>query len=163
DPATQVEEGHARRRLGSPGKCRLAAVGEAHGPLRRARAPGRCEAPPAAGPAADLTFQVQAAAIGAGFSYHARHPLGGRAQRNGAARLSLASNIVLVALKLYAGLLSGSISVLAEAIQSAVDVCASALILWTVRAAAAPPDRSHPYGHGKFENIASLGQMLLIL
>jgi cation diffusion facilitator family transporter len=53
--------------------------------------------------------------------------------------------------------------VLAEAIQSSVDVIASAVILWTVRVAAAPPDRWHPYGHGKFENLASLGQMFLIL
>jgi cation diffusion facilitator family transporter len=80
-----------------------------------------------------------------------------------AAALSLTSNIFLVVLKIIAGVASGSISVLAEGIQSTVDVLASGLILLTVRAAAAPPDRTHPFGHGKYENLASLGQMILIL
>lgn len=84
-------------------------------------------------------------------------------RQQAAARLSLFSNFLLVLIKIAAGLASGSISVLAEGIQSTVDVAASGLILLTVRAAAAPPDRSHPYGHGKFENAASLAQMLLIL
>jgi cation diffusion facilitator family transporter len=86
---------------------------------------------------------------------------GARAQA--AARLSLGSNLFLVVVKIAAGFASGSISVLAEGVQSTMDVVASALILVTVRAAAAPPDREHPYGHGKLENLASLGQMLLIL
>ncbi len=80
-----------------------------------------------------------------------------------AAKLSLLSNIVLVVLKILAGLASGSVSVLAEGVQSTIDVLASALILVTIRASAAPPDPDHPWGHGKFENVASLGQMLLIL
>ncbi|MFN3650186.1 MAG: cation diffusion facilitator family transporter [Armatimonadota bacterium] len=80
-----------------------------------------------------------------------------------AAALSLGANLFLVAIKISAGFLSGSISVLAEGVQSTMDVVASALILFTVRAAAQPPDPEHPYGHGKFENLASLGQMVLIL
>lgn len=84
-------------------------------------------------------------------------------QELAAARLSLAANLFLVAVKIAAGIASGSISVVAEGIQSTMDVAASALILLTIRMASAPPDRSHPYGHGKFENIASLAQMLLIL
>jgi len=80
-----------------------------------------------------------------------------------AARLSLFSNIVLVVIKIAAGLASGSISVLAEGVQSTMDVVASALILVTVRKAAEPPDQAHPYGHGKLENITSQAQMLLIL
>src|SRR5687768_17579301 len=84
-------------------------------------------------------------------------------RQQAAARLSLASNIFLVVVKVVAGFASGSISVLAEGVQSSMDVIASALILVTVRVAAAPPDRSHPYGHGKFENIASLAQLALIL
>jgi cation diffusion facilitator family transporter len=84
-------------------------------------------------------------------------------RQQAAARLSLASNIFLVIIKVIAGFASGSISVLAEGVQSSMDVIASALILVTVRVAAAPPDRSHPYGHGKFENIASLAQLGLIL
>lgn len=83
--------------------------------------------------------------------------------QSSAALLSLASNTFLVIIKITAGFASGSISVLAEGVQSIVDVVASALILVTVRVASQPPDRSHPYGHGKLENVASLAQMVLIL
>lgn len=88
---------------------------------------------------------------------------GVESRQQAAARLSLLSNTCLVLIKIAAGLASGSISVLAEGVQSTVDVVASGLILLTVRAAARPPDESHPYGHGKFENVASLAQMVLIL
>jgi cation diffusion facilitator family transporter len=84
------------------------------------------------------------------------------AQQN-AAKLSLVANIFLVTIKVGAGVFSGSLSVLAEGIQSFLDIFASATILFIVRAAAAPPDKDHPYGHGKFENLTSLFQMLLVL
>lgn len=80
-----------------------------------------------------------------------------------AARLSLGANVFLVAIKVGAGLHSGSLSVLAEGVQSLLDILASVMILITVRAAAAPPDSAHPYGHGKFENLTALIQMTLIL
>jgi cation diffusion facilitator family transporter len=80
-----------------------------------------------------------------------------------AARLSLGANIFLVVIKIGAGLASGSVAVLAEGVQSLLDILASAMILFTVRAAAAPPDSAHPYGHGKFENLTALVQMALVL
>jgi len=80
-----------------------------------------------------------------------------------AARLSVISNTGLVIVKIAAGLVTGSISVLAEGIQSTVDILASTMIYASLRAAERPPDKSHPYGHGKFENLASAVQMLLIL
>ncbi len=80
-----------------------------------------------------------------------------------AARLSLGANVFLVIIKVGAGWQSGSLSVLAEGVQSLLDILASALILFTVRAAAAPPDLAHPYGHGKFENLTALAQMTLVL
>jgi len=78
------------------------------------------------------------------------------------AKLSLWANVFLVTIKIAAGAKSGSLSVLAEGIQSLLDIFASAAILWTLRAANEPPDTAHPYGHGKFENVVSLGQMALI-
>jgi len=84
------------------------------------------------------------------------------AQQN-AAKLSLVANIFLVTIKIAAGVFSGSLSVLAEGIQSFLDIFASATILFIVRAAAAPPDDEHPYGHGKFENLTSLFQMILVM
>jgi len=89
-------------------------------------------------------------------------PLQFEAQQQ-AARLSLGANLFLVAIKVGAGFQSGSLSVLAEGIQSLLDVFASAMILYVVKAAAAPPDEAHPYGHGKFENLMALMQMALVL
>lgn len=83
-------------------------------------------------------------------------------KQRAAARLSLVSNIFLVAVKVAAGIASGAISVLAEGVQSGLDVLASLMILWTVQRAASPPDREHPYGHGKIESLASLVQIVLI-
>jgi len=85
------------------------------------------------------------------------------AARRRAAGLSVIANIGLVLVKIAAGLASGSISVLAEGIQSTVDILASLMIYATVRVAERPPDRLHPYGHGKFESLTSAIQMLLIL
>jgi cation diffusion facilitator family transporter len=83
--------------------------------------------------------------------------------RRRAARLSVFANTGLVIVKVAAGLATGSISVLAEGIQSAVDILASLMIYASLGVAGRPPDRGHPYGHGKFESLTSAVQMLLIL
>jgi len=85
------------------------------------------------------------------------------AVRRRAACLSIISNTGLVIVKIAAGLVTGSISVLAEGIQSTVDILASVMIYASVRVVERPPDRGHPYGHGKFESLTSSIQMLLIL
>ena len=83
--------------------------------------------------------------------------------RRRAARLSVFSNAGLVAVKIAAGLMSGSISVLAEGVQSTVDILASLMIYASLGVAGRPPDMRHPYGHGKVESLTSVLQMLLIL
>ena len=83
--------------------------------------------------------------------------------RRRAASLSVFSNTGLVIVKIAAGLMSGSISVLAEGIQSTVDILASLMIYVSLGVAGRPPDRRHPYGHGKVESLTSAVQMLLIL
>lgn len=80
-----------------------------------------------------------------------------------AAAISLGATVVVVAVKLIAGLISGSVSVLGEALQSTVDVAISLTALIVVRMAAIPPDREHPYGHGKVEVVSSLFQLLAIV
>jgi len=90
-------------------------------------------------------------------------PLSPTWEQEQVAKLSLWANVFLVAIKIAAGAKSGSLSVLAEGIQSLLDIFSSAAILWTLRAANAPPDPAHPYGHGKFENMVSLGQLGLIV
>jgi cation diffusion facilitator family transporter len=79
-----------------------------------------------------------------------------------AAGLSILSNCMLVAAKLLVGILSGSVSVLSEAIHSATDLVASLIAFFSVRASDTPPDAEHPYGHGKIEGVSGLVEALLI-
>ncbi len=81
----------------------------------------------------------------------------------GAAWLSVVSNVVLIVLKLVAGLLTGSIAILTEAIHSSIDLVASLIALFSVRKAEEPADEDHPYGHEKAENVAAGAEAMLIL
>src|SRR3954447_3813039 len=64
----------------------------------------------------------------------------------------------LVTLKLVAGLISGSLGLVAEAVHSGTDLVAALLTFLALRVAIRPPDREHPYGHGKAEHLAALGE-----
>jgi cation diffusion facilitator family transporter len=68
----------------------------------------------------------------------------------------------LVAIKLITGLLSGSLGLLAEALHSATDLVAAVLTFLALRVAGRPPDRDHPYGHGKAEHLAALGEAAVL-
>jgi cation diffusion facilitator family transporter len=83
--------------------------------------------------------------------------------KSGAAFVSVISNTLLVLTKGIVGLVTGSISILAESIHSAVDLVASVIAYFAVRMAEQPPDEAHTYGHGKFENISGAIEALLIL
>lgn len=83
--------------------------------------------------------------------------------KSGAALLSIASNAVLITLKVVAGVVTGSIAILTEAIHSAVDLIASVVAFVSIRKAAVPADRDHPYGHEKVENVAAGAEAMLIL
>src|SRR3954466_6288845 len=74
------------------------------------------------------------------------------------ALVSVAAAVVLVAVKLVAGLASGSLGLIAEALHSGTDLVAALLTLFAVRVAVRPPDRDHPWGHGKAEHLAALGE-----
>ena len=78
------------------------------------------------------------------------------------ALLSVASNTVLVVLKLLVGTLAGSVSVISEAIHSGVDLLAAVIAFLSVRASGRPADAEHPFGHGKFENLSGAIEALLI-
>jgi ferrous-iron efflux pump FieF len=79
-----------------------------------------------------------------------------------AARLSVAAAALLIALKTLTGVMTGSISVWASLLDSAMDIFASAINYYAVRAASAPPDEDHRYGHGKAESLAGLFQSFVI-
>jgi cation diffusion facilitator family transporter len=82
--------------------------------------------------------------------------------KTNAALVSVLSNSVLVAAKLAVGYYIGSVSVVSEALHSAVDLLAALIALLAVRAAAKPPDAEHPFGHGKIENLSGAVEAVLI-
>jgi len=78
------------------------------------------------------------------------------------ARLSIASNCLLITMKLIVGLVSGSVSIISEAIHSTMDLFAAVIAFFSVRVSSNPPDERHPYGHGKIENVSGVLEALLI-
>lgn len=84
------------------------------------------------------------------------------AAKNSAARLSVMVAAFLIALKTATGFLTGSISVWASLLDSVMDILASTVNLFAVRAAARPADEDHAYGHGKAESLAGLFQAIVI-
>jgi cation diffusion facilitator family transporter len=80
-----------------------------------------------------------------------------------AAALSIASNTLLIVLKLAAGAITGSVAIITEAMHSSVDLIASVVAYVSVRTADKPADAEHPYGHDKIENLAAAIEAMLIL
>lgn len=79
------------------------------------------------------------------------------------AYLSIVSNTVLVLAKLAVGFSLGVMSLISEALHSAVDLLAACIAWVAVRKSVQPPDVEHDYGHGKFENVSAAVEALLIL
>jgi cation diffusion facilitator family transporter len=78
------------------------------------------------------------------------------------ARLSILSNSLLIIMKLIVGTISGSVSIISEAIHSAMDLVAAIIAFFSVKVSDNPPDSRHNYGHGKIENISGVIEALLI-
>jgi cation diffusion facilitator family transporter len=83
-------------------------------------------------------------------------------KKRNVALLSVASNSLLVVMKLIIGLAIGSVSVISEAIHSGVDLLASIIAFFAVKTAGKPADDQHTFGHGKFENLSGTIEALLI-
>lgn len=79
------------------------------------------------------------------------------------ALLSIISNSALILMKVVAGILSGSVSIISEAIHSSMDLMASLVAYFSVKHSAKPADKGHPFGHGKIENISAIIEGVLIL
>src|SRR5690606_36136601 len=77
--------------------------------------------------------------------------------------LGIVGNLMLAVMKGLIGLLSGSKALLADAANSASDVAGSLTVLIGLRAAKKPPDKEHPYGHGKAESVAAIIVSVLLL
>ncbi|HOT13866.1 MAG TPA: cation diffusion facilitator family transporter [Bacteroidales bacterium] len=84
-------------------------------------------------------------------------------EKTKAAGISVFSNTSLVIFKLITGFITGSVSILSEAIHSAMDLLAAVIAFFAVRISDTPADKGHPYGHGKYENVSGIIEALLIL
>ncbi len=82
-------------------------------------------------------------------------------RQRGATRVALTSLAwiaLLAAAKTTVGVLTGSVAVLGDGLHSVLDVVVAAVTLFAVRLSGKPPDREHPFGHGRVENLAALGE-----
>src|SRR5580692_9067574 len=76
---------------------------------------------------------------------------------------SIGSALVLVALKVFLAVATGSLGVLSEALHSGLDLVAAILTWLSVRVSDRPADSGHTYGHGKFENFSAFVETGLLL
>jgi len=79
------------------------------------------------------------------------------------AATSVVAAVALTVLKLVVGLATGSLGILSEALHSALDLVAALATLFAVRTSARPADSTHPFGHGKVENLSALFETILLL
>jgi cation diffusion facilitator family transporter len=78
------------------------------------------------------------------------------ATKEGAARLAIVAVSLLIVIKTAASIVTGSIAIRADAIHSVIDLFGVVIGYTAIRIASKPPDESHPFGHGKAENIAGV-------
>jgi len=86
-----------------------------------------------------------------------------RLTRRASTLVSVAAAALLVALKLGAGLATGSLGLISSGIESSGDVIAAVLTFFAVKLGGRPADFEHPYGHRRAENLGALGEAALLL
>lgn len=84
-------------------------------------------------------------------------------EKRSAAFLSVGSALLLVSLKTFLVIRTGSLGVLSEALHSGLDLIAALITFLSVRVSDEPADERHPYGHGKFENFSAFVETGLLL
>ena len=84
-------------------------------------------------------------------------------QKRSAALSSVIAAIGLTTFKVIVGTLTNSLGILAEAAHSGLDLVAALMTYFAVRVSDKPPDKEHPFGHGKIENLSALFETLLLL
>jgi len=85
-----------------------------------------------------------------------------RREKQFVAATSVAAAVLLTAMKIVVGVLTGSLGILAEAAHSGLDLVAAVITLFAVRASDRAPDAAHHYGHGKIENLSALAETFLL-
>ena len=84
------------------------------------------------------------------------------AEKRRVALHSMLAATVMTVLKLITGILSGSLGVLSDAAHSGLDLAGAAMTFFSVRVSDKPADEDHPYGHGKVENLSTIGEVILM-
>lgn len=84
-------------------------------------------------------------------------------EKQSVALVSMVASAGLAIAKLVAGLVTGSLGILSEAVHSFTDFCATVITFFAVRMGDQPPDDRHHYGHAKFESVAALAETGLLL
>jgi cation diffusion facilitator family transporter len=79
------------------------------------------------------------------------------------ALLGLLINLVVATAKITAGVLGNAYVLIADGIESALDIAGSIVIWGGLKFAARPPDATHPYGHGKAEPMAAIAVSIVVL
>jgi cation diffusion facilitator family transporter len=87
----------------------------------------------------------------------------GNGEKKKVALLSVLAAVLLTGTKVIIGVMTGSLGILAEAAHSGLDLVAAVITYGAVRVSDRPADASHPYGHGKVENLSALAETLLLL
>ncbi|OHE73593.1 MAG: cobalt-zinc-cadmium resistance protein [Verrucomicrobia bacterium GWC2_42_7] len=70
--------------------------------------------------------------------------------------VAIVSNVLLAAGKILTGIMGNSYALIADGIESCTDIISSSVVLIGLKVSKIPPDKKHPYGHGKAESIAGL-------
>src|SRR5713101_4450265 len=84
-------------------------------------------------------------------------------EKKRAALLSVGSALLLVSLKAFLVIRTGSLGVLSEALHSGLDLIAAVITFLSIRVSDQPADERHPYGHGKFENFSAFVETALLV
>src|SRR5215472_4775029 len=90
-------------------------------------------------------------------------PLQGTREKRFAARASVVSAAVLIFLKVFLTVATGSLGILSEALHSSLDFIAAVITYLSVRVADKPADAEHPYGHGKVESFSAFVETALLV
>ena len=83
--------------------------------------------------------------------------------KKSSALTAIIGGVLIFALKLFTWYISDSIALLSDALESIVNIVASLMMYWSIRVSEKPPDKSHPYGHQKVENLSCAVEGVLVL
>jgi cation diffusion facilitator family transporter len=77
--------------------------------------------------------------------------------------VAIAVSVVLATVKFTAGVIGHSFALIADGVESTLDIVSASVVWGGLRIAATPPDENHPYGHGKAESMAALVVAVILL